>query len=761
MDTYNIFILTSEWEDDGDNHVIRFYGRSEDLGPVELVFDDTRPLFFVDREELLPALDVTMERKEVKLKSMGGRPVDALYFNTQKDLKLAADRFQATGVRHYEADVRPPDRFLMERFINGMAVVAGDYEQNGKLATFTNPKIKAGRSAPALSIASIDIETGVSSGQLYSIAGHITGRGEEVKKVFMLADRKEELPEQNLTYLPSEKSLLTAFLDWFAEEDPDIIIGWHVIGFDLMYLDRKCKDFGLELALARSKRSILLTERPGAGYFATISGRVVIDGPPSMRNNGYSFPNYKLETVAQAVLKTGKLIASDHNKVAEIDRQFREDKEALARYNLEDCVLVTDIYNKLNLIPMLIQRTRFSGMLLDQLGISNASFDHYYLPKLHRKGMVAPNPEVRDLTVSSSWDLEPTPGIYEHVAILGMAQMYPSLIRIFKIEPLAHRVSDVDTIQAPGGFRFSNSEHLLPHLLERLMLRCSEAQQSGDALVEKATTMQLQTICKVLHAKTCRFFDPELSRALQNVGQWFGRESKGFLESKGYKVIRTDEDAIFIELKPEEASTPEASAKALASGLESWWEERLKSEFGVDSHLDIRFLDYYKKFLQPEFKTGDDSKKRYAGFQSSLVMVGMERILSDWTELSRDFMEVLLGRLFRGEELETWLLEYVNRLKGGALDHQLVYQKRIKKDVADYAKNAPPHIRAARMLEKPGRQISYVWTKRGPVPEELEHADIDYEHYIQKQIQPVADAALTLLGKSFKSITEPEQISLF
>ena len=761
MDIYNIFILTSEWEDDGDKHVIRLYGRSEELGPVELIFDEVKPLFFVDREELLPALDITMERKPVKLTSIGGRPVDALYFKTQKDLRIAADRFQATGVRHYEADVRPPDRFLMERFINGMAKVTGEYEQNEGLATFKNPKIKAGQVVPPLVLASIDIETGVSSGQLYSIAGHITGGHDEVKKVFMLANQRSDVPDQHLSYYSSEKTLLQAFIQWFAEVDPDIIIGWHVIGFDLMYLDRKCRDFGLELALARSDRPIVLTERPGSGYFATISGRVVIDGPPAMRNNGFSFPNYKLETVAQGILKTGKLIASDHNKIAEIDRQFREDKEALARYNLEDCVLVTDIYQKIDLIPFLIQRTRYSGLLLDQLGIANASFDHYYLPKLHRKGMVAPNPEARDLTLTSSWDLEPKPGIYDSVVILGMPEMYPSLIRIFKIEPLAHRCADIQTIQAPGGYRFSNTEHLLPHLLERLMLRREEAMRAGNSLVEKATAMQLKVICKVLHAKTCRFFDPELSTALQNVGQWFGRECMSYLDSKGYQVIRTDEDALFVALKPEERISAEASARSLAKNLEDWWAQRLQDEFGVTSHLNIGYAGHFQKFMQPEYKTGDESKKRYAGYNDALILEGMDRQLSDWTDLSRNFMEVLLHRLFQGEEVEAFIRDYVSRVKDGSLDDQLVYQKRIKKDVSEYAKNAPPHIRAARMLDKPGRQVRFIWTKRGPVPEELNPTDPDHDHYIQKQIQPVADAVLTLLGKTFKSVTEPEQISLF
>lgn len=759
-ETYDLFLLTSEWVDEGDNHELRFYGKSDSLGPVELIFDETKPVFFVDREEILPNLEFEYERKPVKLTTMAGRPVDGLYFRTWRELSLANERFRATGVRHYEADVRPDDRFLMERFINGMARISGEYEQKERLAVFRNPKIKAGQKMPELVIASIDIETGVASGELYSIAGHISGPGRDERRVFMLSNEAGEVPEENLLFQPTQKGVLQRFFEWFAEMDPDIIIGWHVVGFDLMYLERKCREFGLELDMARSERRILLVERPGIGNFATISGRVVIDGPLTMRNNGFTFPNYKLETVARSVLQMGKLIASDHNKIAEIERQFRDDKISLARYNIEDCTLVTDIYKKVNLLELLIQRTRFSGMLLDQLGITNAAFDHYYLPKLHRLGMVAPNAEPQESAISSAWDLAPRPGIYQNVVALDLSNMYACLVRIFKIEPLAHRSWDVDTITAPGGYRFSNSRHLLPYLLERLMFRQAEARKMGNAVVEKATTIQLRNICKVLHAKTSRFYETELSSALQNVGQWLARESLNYLEEQGYQVIRADEDALFVALRIEDAFMVEAAGANLSKLLDDYWRQRLEQEFGVVSELEIRTGEFFNKFVQPE-KTAADGRKTYAGFNGELVFQGMDNLISDWTELGRNFLENLFTRFFNGDDLEGWLMETVKSLKAGDQDLSLVYRKRIKKDVNEYAKNAPAHIRAARMLEKPGREVNYLWTKRGPVPKELNPNDLDYEHYVQKQLQPLADILLPLLGKSFKSITEPEQISLF
>ncbi|HSL90281.1 MAG TPA: hypothetical protein VK870_13335, partial [Ignavibacteriaceae bacterium] len=68
---------------------------------------------------------------------------------------------------------------------------------------------------------------------------------------------------------------------------------------------------------------------------------------------------------------------------------------------------------------------------------------------------------------------------------------------------------------------------------------------------------------------------------------------------------------------------------------------------------------------------------------------------------------------------------------------------------------------AAKLLQEPGDTIFYVITKRGPIPIELKHNDIDYDHYIDKQIKPIADSVLSLLGKSFDSIVETDQLSFF
>ena len=51
-------------------------------------------------------------------------------------------------------------------------------------------------------------------------------------------------------------------------------------------------------------------------------------------------------------------------------------------------------------------------------------------------------------------------------------------------------------------------------------------------------------------------------------------------------------------------------------------------------------------------------------------------------------------------------------------------------------------------------------TKRGPMPVELEPWDYDYEYYINKQIAPLGNSILSLLGKKFEDYIKG-QMGLF
>jgi DNA polymerase-2 len=761
-----VFILTGEWQDIRGKNFLKFIGTSEEHGTVELVFPNS-PVFFVEKNVIISNLPVLFSRKEVELKNFEDNRVDALYFNTQRDLKIAVEEIEKTGIKTYEADIDPSKRFLMERFINAQVEIEGNSVENESYTSFTNPKVKPCDFTPKLLIASVDIETGAKNNLLYSVAVHLSGKADE-KKVFIISDDKEKLPDYTSVY-KDEKELLQNFIQWIKEKDPDIIIGWHVIGFDLMFLENKCREFNISFDIARAEGRVSLRQRKPSGYFASVTGRVIIDGPQALRTSFFTFEDYRLETVAQEMLEEGKTISQDHGKVEEIERMFKEDKASLAEYNLKDAELVTNIFKKAGLIELSIRRAQLSGLLMDELGMMTAAFDHFFLPKLHRIGYVAPN--VKDLQTSEhaagGYVMDPIPGIYDDVIVLDFKSLYPSIIQTFKIDPYSNLKSNIDTIETLNGYKFSSTQHFLPEFIDQLIEQRNLAKKKNDKQLSQAIKILMNSFYGVMGSFGCRFYHPNLPTAITGTGQKLLKGSKDFLSEQGYDVIYGDTDSLFVKLKEGEGENAEVNGKRIADDLNKYWSEKIQSEYGLKSYLEIEFEKYYRKFILTQARGSESgAKKRYAGLVSesgkeTIEFVGMEFVRSDWTRLAKEFQVELYKRIFNNEEIENWLREIVKKVKEGEYDDKLIYRKRLRKDVEEYTKNIPQHVRAARMLPESSGTVYYVITKRGPIPVELKHTDIDYSHYIEKQLKPIADSVLTLLGESFDSIVQSDQLSFF
>ena len=130
-----VFILTGEWQDVRGKNQLKFIGTSDKLGIVELTFSNS-PVFFINSTSVITNLSVPYNRKEVDLKNFDGKKVDALYFNTQRDLKTASEELEGMGIRTFESDLDPARRFLMERFINAQVQVEGTFTKKKNLTSF-------------------------------------------------------------------------------------------------------------------------------------------------------------------------------------------------------------------------------------------------------------------------------------------------------------------------------------------------------------------------------------------------------------------------------------------------------------------------------------------------------------------------------------------------------------------------------------------------------------------------------------------------
>lgn len=801
------YILTRECLEIGGRHRLHYIGIGEE-GPFEIVITNNRPLFFIPRSAVLPQGPFCLERRSVDLTAFDGNPVDAVYFQTQNDLLRARDRLKAQAIPTFEADVRPEERFLMERFIHGGVALEGDFSRQDGIRRFVDPDMRSYAYRPEFSVLSLDIETG-QKGQLYSIACHFAGRlprekysgghGKTDIGVVLLCDARhavaedqgrreneggsgegllpglahERLPDDGILYrFSTEKELLAAFLKVMGVLDPDVVIGWHVIGFDLMFLEKKYKACKLPFAIGRTRHPPRLLEVRKGVFRADIGGRIVIDGPPALRAAFYRFGNFRLETVATEVLGQGKDIDADTDKVAEIERRYRADKQSLAFYNLMDCRLVSGIFSKTGLVDLTFNRASISGLPMDRVGMSVAAFDFFMLPRIHRHGVVAPN--VRDVESTGSaaggWVFVKSPGFYEHVAVFDFKSLYPSIIRTFKIDPLSRLKAGINPLHTPVGTSFSRTEHILPAAISELMAKREQAKKSGDPHLSQAIKILMNSFYGVMGTPGCRFHDHRLPSAITGTGQWVLKLTRKHFEQHGYDVLYGDTDSVFVQLKKGERLDVGKAAGELVRRVNAFIAGTIATEFGLESHLELEFERHFSKLFIPAVRGGGEgAKKRYVGLVADqeteeLVFTGLEFVRSDWTRLARNFQYELFDRVFHGRDVTEWIRGRVAALRNHAYDDDLVYEKRLRKPPGEYVKLVPPHVKAALLLGPRAeglKEIRYVMTRRGPVPQALPHEDLDYAHYIEKQLKPIADAVLQFSGRSFNDIVGGRQLKLF
>ena len=777
MDLQQGFVLTRHWRDTPSGTEVSFW-LATDHGPRFIRLPMQTSVVFIPEAHRKPLDWLLKGERDIELRPLQlcdfhHRPVLGLYTRQHRQLMDVEKRLRAAGVDVYEGDVRPPERYMMERFITAPVWFGGTPDADG---TLVEAQMKpAPEYRPPLKLVSLDIET-TAQGDLYSIA--LEGCGE--RQVYMLGPpNKPCAVDFKLDYCDTRAQLLERLNQWVATFDPDAIIGWNVVQFDLRVLHEHAQRLNVPLILGRGGEAMTWREHGSRNhYFAAAAGRLIIDGIEALRSATWSFESFSLENVAQTLLGEGKDISTPYQRMDEINRMFAEDKPALARYNLKDCELVTRIFAKTELLKFLLERASVTGLPADRNGGSVAAFTHLYMPLMHRQGFVAPNLGDKPPQASpGGFVMDSRPGLYESVLVLDYKSLYPSIIRSFLIDPVGlieglKHPDDSESVEGFRGARFSRTRHCLPSIVARVSEGREEAKREHNAPLSQALKIIMNAFYGVLGSSGCRFFDTRLASSITMRGHQIMRQTRALVEAKGYEVIYGDTDSTFVWLGSAH-SQEDASriGQALVQHVNDWWREHLHTEFGLQSALELQYETHFSRFLMPTIRGAEEgSKKRYAGLVTrsdgteEMVYKGLETVRSDWSPLARRFQQELYQRIFHRQPHQDYIRDYVRRTVSGEFDELLIYRKRLRRRLDDYERNVPPHVRAARLaddyndrLGRPrqyqrGGWISYVISVNGPEPLEVRQAPIDYDHYVTRQLQPVADAILPFVDDDFSTL---------
>ena len=543
----------------------------------------------------------------------------------------------------------------------------------------------------------------------------------------------------------NERELLAAFVARVRARDPDVITGWNVVELDLHVLAQRCAAHAIAFDLGRVPGQAEVHARRSGRLGIEIAGRAVVDAMRIVRASG--------ERVA----------ASSPDGAAQVLELLRTD----------------------GLDELTVRRAALTGVALDLAWTSIQAFERVYGAALHARHIVPPPRSERPIDGGAGGTvLEAEAGVFANVLVFDFRSLYPSLMRTFHIDPLGHaralaRPPRADDIRAPNGARFERGDSILPAILTAYAREREVALAAGDDTAAYVYKILQNSFYGVLGAGGCRYARGELADAITSFGKHFLITARDWLEARGHRVLYGDTDSVFVEagVAGDHAALARLAGR-LADELNAELTAEIRATYDVASHLRIRCDKIYRRFFISRLRhdssaDGRGRGKGYAGLRldagdrTEVEVRGMEAVRRDFTPLARRFQLELLRLLFAGAELDTLracCAETSARLARGELDGELVYTKVLRRAADEYDAETP-QVRAARMLgwHDRGGAIEYVMTRAGAEPTSARSAaPLDYDHYRDRQLVPIARAIANVLGAEVDGwFNEPGQLGLF
>ena len=799
MTEYEGYIVYPTYKVENGKSYIYLFGRLKS-GESFCTKNHFVPYFFIKKDDVKSALEIEQfEHQITDIKNFEEEQLIKIVKQVPKEVVELRKKLEEKGISCYEADVRFEYRFMMDKDLKGTLKIHGTSTTNENIRTdlfFEEPKLKPSfwkAKSKDLKILSVDIETSMDALKLYCIS--LYSNDKKLNTVLIISTNDKL---KNSEICKDEKEMLLRFKELLIDYNPDVVTGWNVIDFDFKILSDKMKKLGIEFDLGRNKdkATFRISDSFMIDSKADFPGRMVLDGIHLMKSSFVKLDDYKLGTAAKEFTSYKKLIG-DENKGDDIENAYKNDQQKLIDYNLLDAKLVIEIIEKSGVMDLTLLRSFLTGMPLERVRASIASLDSLYLRKLRQKGYAALSKTFvqRGKRTTGGYVMTSKPGIYDYVIVCDFKSLYPSIMITFNIDPWRYRpegkniIKGENLIEAPNGAHFSKEEGILPEILKELWKERDVAKKNKDELTRAAIKILMNSMYGVMASPNCRFYSFEMANSITSFAHKMIKTTAKVIEDMGYEVIYGDTDSTFVNLNVDSVEEAMKIGKQIEKESNQYLKKMISKDYGVDSYLELEFEKTFKKFLMPTVRGSDaGAKKRYAGllvtreqgaaeqnsgnssqhtanreYTEKMDFTGLEFVRRDWTELSKKFQLTLLDKIFHEEEVTEFVKKFVIDLKKGKYDDLLVYRKALRKNVDDYVKTTPPHVKAARKLGKiTSNIIDYVMTTQGPEPIQKIENSLDYEHYIEKQIKPIADSVLGFFDTNFDDLIKgSEQKNLF
>ncbi len=469
-----------------------------------------------------------------------------------------------------------------------------------------------------------------------------------------------------------------------------------------------------------------------------------------------------LDAIAQALLGETKVAIDVSVSDLPLDK--------LAEYNMKDAELsltLTTFNNEL-VWKLMVLIMRLAKMSLEDVTrrkvsawVKNLMYwehrrNNYLIPEREElkrlKGEVKTAAKIGGKRYAGAIVIDPIPGVYFNVVVLDFASLYPSIIKVWNlsyetIDPPEGWCGDgnlLDVIDEKGEVLHkvclsrrgitSTLVGLLRDFRVRVYKRLAKQAKEEEVknwydVVQKALKVYVNASYGVFGHESFPFYTPSLAESVTALGRYVITKTLAKAEELGLRVIYGDTDSLFIW-------SPDPNA---LSKLSEWVEKELSLEIEQDkTYKYVAFA--LKKNYVGVLENGKIDVKGLVGKKKNVP-----RILQDSFTRILELISSIEGTAESLEEVKNKIRQEVRELymrlknKDFTLD-DVVFKTTLSKDLEDYVKTTPIHVKAAIHLKRHGIPVEkgvtilYVKVKKsgGVKPVQLAKIDeVDIAEYLK------------------------------
>lgn len=491
-----------------------------------------------------------------------------------------------------------------------------------------------------------------------------------------------------------DKGLISDFLNFICEFDPDMIVGYGQDIDDFPYVFQRARMHGLSLSIGRDGSEPIETGKYFRGMIlkeVKIPGRINLDLFPIAWRDFPALPTKSITEMAEALGIDVPTLLKPHK----IGWAWRENKPKLEEHLKNKIELILQIFEKV--YGLQVEFSRLTGLPLHEVIRTTVGdlVEAMIYREAKKRGWILPRREKgRREFFAGGFVWLKSPGIHENVGYLDFKSMYPSIIRSFNISPETvnpdsrYPCMELTTIELAEGKRrlkfkvCKKPKGLISDLIGELLdMREKIKAEMKKHEPESPTYRELyakQHVLRVLANAIygymgwsgASFYKLEAAQLIAALGRKFIREVGSYIESRGFKAIYVDTDGIqivggseedYLKLIPEINEKFPITIEYRQTAKKALYLTKKKYVHLIDGKLDAKGFEFIRKDYPPIIK---EAQRKVV--EALLAGKGVDEALKTAREYKRRILEgrVTVDDLAIVEQIGKKLEEFERKTKG-------------------------------------------------------------------------------------------------